>query len=180
MAAGAQTTHNRGDLKRQTRAILELMWLHFLSVSIHMIESPIRVLKKIGSSFICAVVAYIAMPNAQAQNMALVKTDSGCGLYTNTAQADVLRKIASGELTWHWEGECIGGLAQGLGTSKLAYVSQSINSSYSTRQHFHAGYPVGYGRYTVTGNNFSAQSWVFNFQEKMVGFNGLGLVGNDS
>jgi hypothetical protein len=122
---------------------------------------------------------YIGISWSQS-NFVLVKTESGCGYYSDPTLNDGLKKIADIKITWHWEGECIGGLAQGLGISKLAYVNQYVNGSHSTRQHYHAGYPVGYGKHTFNSKNLSLQSWLFSHQEKSVGFNGLGFIGNDA
>jgi hypothetical protein len=121
---------------------------------------------------------------AFAQTMALVKTEGGCDLYTDVSTRESLKKIPNAEfkITWQWDGECIGGLAQGLGNHKMDVGLGPPNgdSTHTTRQYYHAGYPVGYGKFSIDSKIFSMQGWVFNYRNTKVFFNGLGLAGNDA
>jgi hypothetical protein len=121
---------------------------------------------------------------AFAQSMELVKTEGGCDIYTDVSTRESLKKIPNAEfkITWQWDGECIGGLAQGLGNQKMDVElgPPNGNSIHMTRQYYHAGYPVGYGKFSLKSDMLSLQGWAFNHQKTKIFFSGLGLTGIDA
>jgi hypothetical protein len=129
----------------------------------------------------CALGAMLISPPATAQNeMVLIKSESGCSFYALVAMSEGFKAIPDIKMTWRWSGECVGDLAQGMGRATMAYSNQFVTGSMSIQQHYHAGYPLGYGRHTAKSGNFSSESWLFSYQGKMVGFNGMGLEGSES
>lgn len=140
--------------------------------------------------FIVMAVCFTLSGHLYAQtNHALVKTATGCSAYVETA---LVKALQDGSSNWEWSGDCVEGLAYGVGslrnTFKAGRDQSAYESIYSYTGKMHKGNFYGFMKFqfqskhnnTAIPSKTYEPSWRFVFIDRWVGFNGLGLEGDES
>ncbi len=117
---------------------------------------------------------YAQMPTMP--GMALISTENGCQAYIDESMGR--SPVPSVKLSFQWEGNCVGGLAQGRGILKMKMQGGSF--PYETQMHhiYNAGIAVGYGKWiSISSSNPSKEdvNYVFSYGNKFVSFRNMGL-----
>ncbi len=79
-----------------------------------------------------------------------------------------------------WSGDCVDGLAQGLGIVRRKWKGLNTNGTLEIKSMFHRGKQFGFMHIKTLLEDGEKEHWAFNWEGKSVSIQGLGLQGDDS
>lgn len=113
----------------------------------------------------------------------LVKTTNDCSVYISSAIVKA-KSVNPNKTEISWRGECINGLAEGVGdlqtTDRYGQGANVIANRFTQRTKMRAGNIFGFSKDSFNSGSTVIVSWSFKYNDRTISFNGLGLQGDDA